>query len=121
MADRSAKTLTEMFEREKIGTSPGDSWSDRNIKIEKLLDIVREYCVPMLGAEHAFPDLFGKYGYTFVGIGDGWQWNFAALQDAPEDDLWKMLAIGSTYWYINYARWYNEHRRQIKNKAEFIK
>jgi len=77
----------------------------------KLYEFVKEWCTPMLGAENYFPDLFGKYGYTFTGICDGWWWLEDRLKDAPEKDLWQMLAIASTYWMLNYEKWYDDLRK----------
>ena len=89
--------------------NPGDDCICLPIKPEfDLRQIILDYCVPMIGAEKYFPDLFGQYGYTFTGYGEGWQWNFVALQEAPEVDLWKMLAIASTCQMLMYQRYYNK-------------
>ncbi len=113
MANRTVHTLPDFFKREVSGMNPGDDCICLPLDKEyDLRQIVLDYCVPMIGAEKYFPDLFGKYGYTFTGVGDGWQWNFAALQEASEADLWKMLAIASTYWYLTYERLYDNERRR---------
>lgn len=115
MADRTVHTLPDFFKREQIGMNPGDDCICLPIDPSfDLRQITLDYCVPMLGAEKYFPELFGKYGYTFSGMGQGWQWNFASLQEAPESDLWKMLAIASTYWFLNYERWYQK-QKEVKS------
>ena len=108
MADLTVKTLADFFKREKQGYPPGSSWVCDPIEMpEHLLHIVIDYCQPMLGAEKYFPDLFGKYGATVAGFPESWwQWDFAALQQAPSADLWQMLAIASTYWYLQYQMRY---------------
>ena len=113
MADRTVHTLPDFFKRERDGLNPGDNCICLPIDQKfDLRQIVLDYCIPMLGAEKYFPDLFGKYGYTFSGIGDGWQWNFVAMQEASEADLWKMLAIASTYLYLFYQRRYENAERR---------
>lgn len=87
---------------------------------------------PWLGADNDYPDLFGKYGYTFCGIGDGFRWfrkdpnikltynqialndkavanSYKAIDDATELELWKMLALSERYWSNCYKEWY-EHK-----------
>lgn len=61
---------------------------------------------PPLGIETDFP-VFSKYGYTYTGICDGFNWNKEKLQNAPEIDLWQIIAISSRYWEVNYERWYH--------------
>lgn len=73
---------------------------------------------PWLGAECTFPSLFGKYGFTYGGICDGWQWltkdNIAPnaakhgkkpLEMASELELWQMLAISNMYYNNCHSEW----------------
>ena len=121
MADLSVKTLADFFKREKDGYATGSGWTCWPIeKPDHLLDIFIEYCCPMLGAEKYFPDLFGKYGSTITGIGDFWQWDFAALSCASEQELWQMLAIANTYWFLCYQRWYDATEKKMGLLDRFI-
>ena len=98
------RTIRNLFDFEKDNKKEPHYY---DIPISHLgLDTFKEYCTPMFGAENVEP--FGKYGYTFTGICDGWEWKDEELAKAPELDLWKMLAISETYWRINYERWYHE-------------
>ena len=107
---KTMKTIDEFFEEQKIRLPIG-AYPVEEISLSvPLSELVRKYCDPPLGAEHFFPKLFGKYGYTYAGICDGWNWTGETLDIAPEDDLWKMLAITSTYWYLNYQKWFDEMR-----------
>ena len=110
--DITPHTLQELFENQMKKPNPGDVIYMQPIQQpNNLYEFVKEWCIPMLGAENYFPDLFGKYGYTYTGICDGWQWLKDRLKDAPEKDLWQMLAIASTYWMLNYEKWYDDLRK----------
>lgn len=61
-----------------------------------LLDFVLEDFVPPLGAEHMFP-IFRKYGCTIAGMCDGWHWDERSVRNAPESDLWQMIALATLY------------------------
>ena len=88
------------------------------------------HSTPWLGADYDYPELFGKYGYTFTGIGDGFRWlrkdpnteftfkqealndtaathGYKAIDDATELELWKMLALSERYWGNCYKEWYH--------------
>lgn len=102
------QTIDEFFEAQSIRLPIG-AYPVKEISLNvSLTDLIKKYCIPPLGAENFFPKLFGKYGYTYAGICDGWNWIGEALDLAPEEDLWKMLAITSTYWHLNYQKWFNE-------------
>ena len=64
------------------------------------MELLKRFCVPPLGAEYNFPDLFGKYGRpcTIAGAYCGWYWAEDKLAKAEEVELWKMIAIASLYW-----------------------
>lgn len=87
-----------------------------------LLEAVKESS-PWLGAENSFPSLFGRYGFTYCGICDGWRWltkdnitSSAArhgkkpLEMASELELWQMLALSNIY--------YNRYHSELCDKAE---
>ena len=105
---KTIQTIDEFFEKQKIRLPIGVYPVEEIGLSVPLPELVRKYCVPPLGAENYFPKLFGKYGYTYTGICDGWNWTGETLDLAPEEELWKMLAITSTYWYLNYQKWLNE-------------
>lgn len=81
-----------------------------------LIQLVLDECVPPLGAEDYFPTLFGKYGYTFTGICDGWRWDKERLNEASSEELWQMLAISAMYWQSNYELWYEELQDKMREK-----
>lgn len=89
-----------------------------DLKTKPLVDIVAD-CSPWLGADHDFPELFGKYGYTYCGICDGFEFfrtgtindiakehGYKPLDEATDVELWKMLALSNTYWLNSYREWY---------------
>ena len=41
----------------------------KSIEELKPWEFLKKYCHPWLGAEVDYPDLFGKYGMTYCGIG----------------------------------------------------
>lgn len=110
--DKSAHTFEELLNREFYNPArPLDSYTD-HIEVSSITpDMVRKFCVPMLGAETIDP--FGKYGHTVCGICDGWVWHHAVLDTAPEIDLWKMTAIANSYWMARYQRYYREERDAV--------
>lgn len=59
-------------------------------------ELVRRFCVPPLGGESII-DEWGKYGYTYTGIRDGYIWK-DNLKDVTELEAWKMLALSNIYW-----------------------
>ena len=92
------KNIIEFLDEQSKKLPPGGyavKEIDTNVSTMALL---KHFCVPPLGAEYYFPDLFGKYGRTFTGICDGWNWFDDSLKDAQETDLWKMIAITALYW-----------------------
>lgn len=112
--DITPHSLQELFENQKKDNEPGAIDRMEPVKMPcELWMFVKEWCVPMLGAENYFPELFGKYGKTFTGICDGWWWLDERLKDASEKDLWEMLAIASTYWLLNYEKWFDKERTKL--------
>lgn len=119
-----------------VGVIPGKADLIYNLKFNpddfNLVELVVN-STPWLGADHDYPELFGKYGYTFSGIGDGFRWyrkdpnsaftckqvalnntamahGYKAIDDATELELWKMLALLETYWCNSYIEWYNHKK-----------
>jgi hypothetical protein len=67
-------------------------------------------------------DLFwNKYGRCFFGIGDGYDWNENALNNASDEELWKILALCSTNWYKKYRKWYEEASKRLQKVYEFAR
>lgn len=93
---------------------------------EPLCEFVKKRVTPPLGAEYIDP-VFKKYGYTYAGICDGWMWfteenigncrehGYLPIEEAPEADLWKMMAISSRLWECKYKRWCEVLKREKKN------
>ena len=99
---------------------------------EELLDKVR-HCVPGLGWEFKYPNLYGKYGITAPGLCDGWYW-FAEnnitdhardrgclpLTDATDMELFEMWAMADNYWLNKYNEWYNASTKKSAKLDRFI-
>lgn len=86
-----------------------------------LLDVV-SHDHPWLGADSDFPDLFGKYGYTVVGIYDGFVWLHSdtitdearekgkkPIEEATSEELWMMFALIERYWRKTYQEWVEDY------------
>ena len=88
---------------------------------EELLDKVKK-CVPDLGFDNKYPQLFGVYGMTVGGICDGFYWfddkltdygrqcGHKPLTEATDMELLEMWAITQDYWLGKYKEWL---RREI--------
>lgn len=85
---------------------------DGDIFDQPLWQFVSKSIVPPLGVETTFP-VFAKYGYTYGGICEGFQWKEDKLKEAPEIDLWQMIGIASRYWETSYKRWYNQTQSKL--------
>ena len=83
-----------------------------------LCEFVKRNIVPPLGIEN-YIDVFRKYGYTYCGICDGFRWitteninetmrenGYIPIEEAPEEDLWKIIGICSLYWENVYEELY---------------
>ena len=86
-----------------------------NISAQDMLDKI----TPPLGAEFMNP-IFGKYGYTLFGIGDGWKW---ITKDIPEIDIWHMAALCNLYWcnfyeYLNAKKDFEEYKQYVEDKMQ---
>lgn len=99
---------------------------------ENLCDFVINHCVPPLGME-AIDDTFKKYGMTYCGICDGWYWfkkdnitqyaietGHKPIEEATNEELWKMLAMSSMYWEGNYKEWYEKSEKKSSILDKFI-
>lgn len=99
---------------------------------DKLLNKVRN-CTPNLGWEFAYPDLYGKYGMTIIGICDYWYWfeednitdyarqhGHLSLTDATDDELLEMWAIADNYWLQKYKEWYRRSEEKSSKLDRFI-
>ncbi|NLE04997.1 MAG: hypothetical protein GX638_09370 [Crenarchaeota archaeon] len=99
---------------------------------DNLCDFVIKYCVPPLGMEY-IDDTFKKYGMTYSGICDGWEWfrkdkitqyalnnGHKPIEDASNEELWKMLAMSSMYWEGNYKEWYAKSEEKTNLLDRFI-
>lgn len=98
-----------------IGFLPNMAYTIYNLEFDpssySLVGLV-EKTVPWLGADDDFPELFGKYGYTYCGISDGFNWfkkdtitkcalehGHKPLEEASELEMWKMIALSYMYWH----------------------
>lgn len=99
---------------------------------EELLNKVRN-CIPDLGWDHVYPDLFGKYGMTICGICDDWRWfeednvteyarkqGCLPLTDATDVELLEMLAMTNNYWLSKYEEWYKRSEEKSSKLDRFI-
>lgn len=99
---------------------------------EELLNKVRN-CIPQLGWDSVYPDLYGKYGITVSGIYDGWHWfeedniteyarqhGCLPLTDASDIELLTMWAIADNYWLNKYKKWYKRSEEKSSKLDEFI-
>ena len=90
---------------------------DIKCKDEPLWKYVYKHINPPLGAEQRFA-IFDKYGFTITGIYDDYKWytsdtisaasrskGCVPIDEAPEYDLWKIIALTSRYWEVQYKRW----------------
>ena len=77
-------------------------------------------CSPPPGIEN-YNALFRKYGHTVYGLTTDWEWyredtltlsmnkkGMAPIEEATEEDCWKMLAISAFYWQRFYEEEYRE-------------
>lgn len=87
-----------------------------------LIDFLKTRITPPYEATRIDP-LFTKYGMMVCGIGDYWHWftknnitqyaldnGHKPIEEATEEELWKMIAICSRYWQVFYQRLYNREK-----------
>ena len=82
-------------------------------------DFFLKECTPWLGADSDL-ELFKKYGFTYGGICDGFHFYTDKLQEAPEIDLWKMLALSAMYWEKSYSRWLDREEERSKELRQLL-
>lgn len=68
---------------------------------------------PPLGAENLH-FLFRKYGYTYTGICDGWNW-YPIIKEATDEELWLMSSLCNEYW-CKFYEWVNNEKEYINYK-----
>lgn len=107
-------------------------YTEEDIFNETLCDYVISHCVPQLGMEY-IDDTFKTYGITYSGICDGWSWFREAnitqhaiekghkpIEQATNEELWKMLAMSSMYWEGQYKEWYKQSEKKSEILDRFI-
>lgn len=98
---------------------------------EELLNKVRK-CVPDLGFDNKYPQLFGVYGMTMGGICDGFYWfddkltdygrkcGHKPLTEATDIELLEMWAITQDYWLGKYTEWLKRSEEKSSKLDYFI-
>lgn len=94
-----------------------------------LRDFVKRHIVPPYEFVNVEP--FSKYGILYTGIGDRWDWftkgnisqrgyavGYRPIEEATEEELWKMIAMASRFWEVSYRRWYYEEQERNRNKGD---
>lgn len=94
-----------------------------------LRDFVKRHIVPPYEFANVKP--FSRYGILYTGIGDGWHWftkdnisqrahlmGYRPIEEATEEELWKMIAMASRFWEVSYKRWYYEEQERNRSKKE---
>lgn len=82
-----------------------------------LIEVVKE-STPWLGADNDYPELFGKYGYTYCGICDGFRWK-DSINEATELELWMMLALSERYWGNRYRELFHKEEKKKEPSRDF--
>lgn len=114
MNDKKTRTLDQFFEDEKNRVNHVGIVEEIELpNMDELHGLIAKWCEPPDTGEALFPTLFGKYGGSdCFGY---YRWIESELKKSDATDLWKMLAIASTYWCLNYKNWYK--KEQYKNMA----
>ena len=99
---------------------------------DNLCDFVVKHCVPQLGMEY-IDETFKTYGMTYSGICDGWEWfrkdkitqyaidkGHKPIEDASNEELWKLLAMSAMYWEENYKEWHHKAEEKSSILDQFI-
>lgn len=99
---------------------------------QELLDAVNQSS-PALGWDTKYPDLFGKYGFTLVGVCDGWVWfdsdkitesarcsGHLPLSDASDEELLEMLSMERGYWMDRYETWLKQAEEKAHRLEEML-
>jgi len=99
---------------------------------DNLCNFVANHCIPPLGMEY-IDDTFKIYGVTCSDICDRWEWfrkdkitqyaidnGHKPIEDASDEELWKMLAMSSMYWEGNYQEWFDKSKDESRILDQFI-
>lgn len=99
---------------------------------QELLDAVNQSS-PALGWDTKYPNLFGKYGFTLVGVCDGWVWfnsdtitesarcsGHLPLSDASDEELLEMLSMERGYWLDRYETWLKQAEEKAHRLEEML-
>ena len=99
---------------------------------QELLDAVNQSS-PALGWDTKYPKLFGKYGFTLVGVCDGWVWfdsdnitesarcsGHLPLSDASDEELIEMLSMERGYWLDRYETWLKQAEEKAHRLEEML-
>lgn len=99
---------------------------------QELLDAVNQSS-PALGWDTKYPNLFGKYGFTLVGVCDGWVWfnsdtitesarcsGHLPLSDASNEELLEMLSMERGYWLDRYETWLKQAEEKARRLEEML-
>ena len=97
-----------------------------------LLDAVNQSS-PALGWDTKYPNLFGKYGFTRVGVLDSWVWfdsdtitesarcsGHLPLSDASDEELLEMLSMERGYWVDRYETWLKQAEEKIHRLEDML-
>ena len=87
---------------------------------KEFIDEFLRHCSPPPGIEN-FNALFRKYGHTVYGLEVKWDWyredtltlslskkGLSPIEEATEEECWKMLAISAFYWQRLYEEKYGK-------------
>lgn len=85
-----------------------------DMEVNKVLE---KYCIPPLGIEDNIP-LFANVGFTFTGIGDGFEFVKEKFDSVSELDKWKMIALSNIYWLNFYESGYNARGKALNLLAD---
>lgn len=108
------ETFTEFLKAIRDGGWSSISYTELKPILRKELSYILEMFTTIpLGFDHSFPDIFGKYGYTYAGIYEGFIWNDESLENVSEYDMWRMIAISNTYWVVELEKWNHELKKKI--------
>ncbi len=99
---------------------------------QELLDAVNQSS-PALGWDTKYPNLFGKYGFTLVGVCEGWVWfdsdtitesarcsGHLPLSDAGDEELLEMLSMERGYWLDRYETWLKQAEEKARRLEEML-
>ena len=111
-----------------IGAIPKENYINKyNLEGDMLEGDLHEFVKKHILPPYDFVDIepFCKYGMLYCGICDKWSWfteenislqaiklGYRPIEEAAQEELWKMIAMASRYWEVCYKRWYHEEREE---------